>query len=264
MRWFSPKLPIREEDRQWVNDGFQRLEKLLGRQRLLKSRVVEPIAEDFPDPYDRSADAVELMFSRLCRYMHVERSTIKLEIFPDETEELRELLPAWRSDGTAGAAGFYVHAHERSPVSEEADSRMTVAIRSSGLKDPMSLVATMAHELGHVILLGGNIMRHDTSDHERMTDLLTVFLGLGIFTANSAARFRQFQDNRRSGWSTQRLGYLSEPVFGYALAKFAIERDEHKPRWRRHLSTNVRSDFEQSVRWLIANPQYVPVPEPLR
>jgi len=92
---------------------------------------------------------------------------------------------------------------------------------------------------------------------------LTVFLGMGIFSANSAARFRQFQDDRRSGWSTQRLGYLPEPVFGYALAKFALERGEDKPSWSRHLSPNVHSDFKHSKRWLEQNPQYVPIAKPI-
>jgi hypothetical protein len=262
MSWFSPKLPIHEEDRQWVNDGFGRLDRLLGHRRLLDAKVAEPTAEDFPDPYDRTQEAVASLFSRICNYMRVDRSSVTLEIFPDGTDDLKEILPSWRSDGGSGAAGLYVHAHERSHASNEA-AGMVVAIRSSMLKDPMSLVATMAHELGHVILLGGNLLTHGTADHEPLTDLLTVFLGLGIFTANSAARFRQFQDDRRAEWSTQRLGYLPEPLFGYALAKFAIERGESKPAWARHLSTNVRSDFKQSIRWLAANLDYVPLAEPL-
>lgn len=262
MPWFSPKLPVLEEDRQWVNDGFNRLDRLLGRRRLLEAKVVEPTAKDFPDPYDRTQEAVEALFGWVCNYMQVNRRDVTLEIFPDETDDLQEILPSWHSDGGSHPAGLYLHSHERNNPSEEAESGMVIAIRNSMLKDPMSLVATMAHELGHVILLGGNLPTHDTPDHEPMTDLLTVFLDLGIFTANSAARFTQFQDNTRAGWSTQRLGYLPEPVFGYALAKFATERAEHKPAWAKHLSTNVRSDFNQSMRWLAANLNYVALVEP--
>lgn len=263
MLWFSPKLPIHEQDRQWVNDGLNRLERLLGRRRLLEAKVVEPTSEDFPDPYDRTEEAAASLFRRVCNYMRVDRDRVTLEIFPDETENLEDILPSWRSDGGSRAAGLYVHAHQQRRMSEEPDDGMVVAIRSTMLKDPMALVATMAHELGHVILLGGKLLSQDTPDHEPMTDLLTVFLGFGIFTANSAARFKQFQDERRAGWTTQRLGYLPEPVYGYALAKFATERGEHKPAWVKHLSTNVRSDFKQSMRWLTENPHYVPLAEPL-
>lgn len=260
---FSAKLPVSEEESQWVDEGFRRLEKILGRRRMLDARVVEPTAEDFPDPYDRSAEAVEHLFARVCSYMQVDRATVKLEIFPDETEELHEILPSWRTQGSNRAAGLYLHALQREHGAGDPEDRMVVAIRSTMLKDPMSLVATVAHELGHVILLGGNLMPSTTKDHEPMTDLLTVFLGLGIFTSNSAARFKQFQTDRKIGWSTQRLGYLPEPVCGYALAKFATERGERKPSWARHLSPNVRADFTNSCRWLEKNPHYVPLAKPI-
>jgi hypothetical protein len=259
---FSPKLPISDEQRLWTDEGFKRLEKLLGRRRMLDAKVVEPTAEDFPDPYDRSLEAVEKLFSRVCDYMCIDRSGIELEIFQDETEELREMLPHWRGDAETRAAGLYLHAHEPGRATDDEERSMAVAIRSTILKDPMSLVATVAHELGHVILLGGKLLSRETPDHEPMTDLLTVFLGLGIFTANSAARFKQFQVNRRMGWSMRRLGYLPESVFGYALARFAIEREEKKTEWARHLSPNVRSDFKDSKRWLEKKPQFVTMAKP--
>jgi len=53
---------------------------------------------------------------------------------------------------------------------------------------------------------------------EPLTDLLTVFLGFGVFTANAAFRIEQHQDGRSQGWSARRQGYLSEEEFGYALA----------------------------------------------
>lgn len=244
-----------------MNQGFERLSKLLGRKRLLDAKVVEPTAEDFPDPYNKSAAAVEALFRRVCLYMQVERTSVELEIFPDETEELREILPHWSGGTGKQAAGLYLHAHENKSAHDR-DGRMVVAIRSTMLKDPTTLVATIAHELGHVILLGGGLMSSTMPDHEPMTDLLTVYLGVGIFTANSAARFKQFESDRKIGWQMQRLGYLPENIFGYALAKFANERNENKPRWARHLSPNVRADFNNSARWLIRNPEYVHIPEP--
>ena len=253
----SPELPISEDERQWVNEGFMRLERLLGRRRMLEAKIVEPTAEDFPDPYDRSPEAVEKLFSRVCTYMRVDRDGVELEIFQDETEELMEILPHWHGDGGTRAAGFYLHASERERKDDGGPGRMVVAIRSTSRKDPMSLVATVAHELGHVILLGGKLMDPKPPDHEPMTDLLTIFLGLGIFTANSACRFKQHQDDRRIGWSMRRLGYLTERMFGYALAKFAIERDDHKANWARHLTPNVRSDFKRSKQWLVENLNYV-------
>ena len=55
---------------------------------------------------------------------------------------------------------------------------------------------------------------------EPMNDLLTVFLGFGIFTANSAFHFKQYTTDRAQGWSAGRSGYL-------------FERREAKPAWRK-------------------------------
>ena len=153
----SPKLPVTEKERQWVDDGFRRLEKMIGRRRMLEATVILPTAEFFPDPYDKSQGAAETLFQRVCGYMRVDRSGIEFHIFPDETEELRKILPYWHGD-SGGCAGFYSHdpAADHDHAGDEA--RMLVALRSTQLKDPLSLVATMAHELGHVILLGGGLM----------------------------------------------------------------------------------------------------------
>lgn len=83
-----------------------------------------------------------------------------------------------------------------------------------------------------------------------MTDLLTVFFGLGIFTASSAFQFSQWQDANWEGWSTKRLGYLDEPSLGYALAAYAYVRGEQKPRWSGHLVQGVLSYLKQSERFL--------------
>jgi hypothetical protein len=265
---FGPKLPVTDEERQWVDNGFLRLGKMLGRERMLRATVILPTAEHFPDVYDKTPATAETLFQRMCAYMQVDRRPIEFEIFPDETSELRLILPYWRGK-SGGCAGLYTHdsavdeKDEEDGAGDSDGKRMVVAVRSTQLKDPMSLVATVAHELGHVILLGGGLMDPETPDHEPMTDLLTVFLGLGVFTANSAGRFLQYQDDTHHGWSMQRLGYLPEEVYGYALAKFAAERGEDRADWVRHLSTNVRAYYKRSRAYLKKVSQRVVTAEPI-
>jgi len=235
-----PRLPVREEERLWVDEGFRRLGRMVGWSRLQNARVILPTDEYFPDPWNGTQTALTLLFRRVCGYMQVDPERVDLEIIPDSSG-LLELLPAY-SHKSSGPAGLHFGGNE--------DERPLVAISQSQLKDPMTAVATLAHELGHVILLGGKHISRDAEDMEPLTDLVTVFLGLGLFTANSARRFLKFQDDRKEGWSVQRLGYLPEVVYGYALAVFAKERGEVKPAWTAHLSTNLKAYFKQSMEWL--------------
>jgi len=75
---------------------------------MLRAKVILPTAEFFPDPYDKTPATVEMLFQRVCSYMEVERSSIELEVFPDETEELQKILPYWHGN-SGGCAGVYTH-----------------------------------------------------------------------------------------------------------------------------------------------------------
>ena len=131
--------------------------------------------------------------------------------------------------------------------------RKLIVVHDRQLKDPLALIAVLAHELGHLILLGGGLVDRNSEDMEELNDLLTVFLGFGVFNANAAFRFSQYTNAFSQGWSAGTLGYLPEQVWGYALARFAFERKETSPDWSRYLSTNVRSYFKRSTRWLEQN-----------
>lgn len=214
---------------------------------MLQAEVILPVAEHFPDPYDGTDETVDLLFQRVCGYMQVDESRIDLEIFGDQSHELRTALPFWSGRGGGGPAGVY--------FSDADQSHFVVAVSSSKLKNPLAVVATVAHELAHVILLGGNLVARDAADMEPLTDLATVFLGLGVFTANASVQFEQHQDVRTQGWSVQTLGYLSQEMFGYSLARFAMERGENRPKWMKHLSTNVAVYCRDSSRWLSQSPR---------
>lgn len=51
------------------------------------------------------------------------------------------------------------------------------------LDEPEHMIATLAHEIAHIKLLGENRMEEND---EIMTDLKTLFFGLGVFNANAA------------------------------------------------------------------------------
>ncbi len=236
----SPNLPISIEQKQWADESFLRLASLLGAERMLSAIVILPNEQHFPDRYDQSEASLFALFGRVASAMQVDPTEVDLTLFTSEDELTRHLVP-FSSGTNSGAGGLYFH---------DPDARPRISVHEKKLRDPTALVAVLAHEIGHIILLRPGLVARDELDMEPLNDLLTVFLGLGVFTANSAFQFKQFTGNRTQGWSTQRLGYLSEEMFAYALARFAYERQELKPAWEKFLVTNIRAYFKMSMKWL--------------
>jgi hypothetical protein len=239
MFWSTPKIPLNEEDQKWVDGSLNWLLGQFGAEYFLGRKIILPEASFFPEKYSGTESCAEALVRRVCSYMDVDASSIRVEFFSDRDE----IAENHRLGGSehSGAAGLY---------SADSDRRQRVAINVSQLKNPTSLVATIAHELGHVILLGGGRISREYKDHELLTDLITVFLGLGIFTANSAFQFKQWRDHSHQGWSASRQGYMTEEMFGYSLAACAWIRGEEKPAWAKHLAMNVGHYFKESLKCL--------------
>ena len=197
----TAKLPLPEEQRKWVDGGFERLTKMLGRQRMLDAELILPNDRYFPDLYDGSTESVIAMAERVAAYMRVPRESFLVVIYAENEEAWRETVPLWHGE-SRDAAGLYLRHPEQ--------GRHVVGVHAKGLKDPLALAATLAHELAHVILLGGNLLDPDADDMEPMTDLCTVFLGMGFLPASSAFQFKQWTSVQTQGWSWERKGYLSE------------------------------------------------------
>ena len=246
---FGARLPVDEKTKAWIDRSFQRLEMLFGKDRMLCAEIILPIDQYFPDKYEKNEVGLEVLFRRVCEYMGVARTTVELSMIPDHVSEIKEHLPAW-SGQSSEPVGLYSPAeHEELPL---------VSVRESTAQEPMVAVAVMAHELAHVILLGENLIDAEGEDMEPFTDLATVYLGLGIFSANAAFRYQRHETYRKKGWSVSKSGYLSEEQFGYALAKFAFERGERKPEWAKHLASNIRIHFNDAVKWLAKNDSKYP------
>lgn len=115
--------------------------------------------------------------------------------------------------------------------------------------NPARMVATFAHEFGHYLTCelpesppGG------WENWEFATDLTAVFLGFGIFSANTAFSFQQYTNTGTQGWRSQRSGYLSSIELLFALAIFCrlkgISPDIAKP----YIKPTLRKVFRQCCR----------------
>ena len=239
MAFWKTTLPVNPERRQWIDSSMWRLVRLFGRERIVRAPVVLPNGDFFSDSYDSSETAVRRVLERVCLYLGVDPDRIEFEIFSDASDSLADSAPAWGVERGSGPTGLYSGGWCQS-----------IEVRASLLSDPVALIATFAHELCHVLLLGGGLMDPSEPDMEPFTDLATVFHGFGVCHANACVRFRQWDSGARHGWQGSQLGYLTEEDYGYALAVFAQMRGDSNPLWAAHLSTNVRSYFKRSARVL--------------
>lgn len=233
--WFRtrPTCPVDPSTRQWIDRRWQWLEEQFGVDRLRGCNVVLPRPEYFPDPYHGTDEDARRMLDRVCGYMDINPATVELSLYEDRN-------PVHDARGRNGTAGLF----------QPEAGKFRIWIEVSNLSDPLAMVGTMAHELGHVHLLGHGRISDDIDDHEPLTDLLTVFFGLGVFSANSVIREQYWHEGNLSGWSMGRRGYLGMPHYAYAFARFARSRGEDGAKWSQELRLDVRKAFQQAMSFL--------------
>lgn len=234
LMWGTARCPVSPDERAWIERSMRWFVGEFG-STPLNREVVLPTDDFFPGPYQGTEGEVRTVMDRVCIYMGVDPDRVTLEFLTNSDEELRRNSPYFGVGHYHGPAGHY----------RRDGDRTIVAISSSQATTPTALVATIAHELGHERLIGEYRITGYEADHEPLTDLLTAYLGLGIFTANAALSFSQNQQ----GWRTERLGYLDERMFGYGLAYYAWLRNESKPAWAKYLNTNPRTYLKRGLRF---------------
>lgn len=146
-----------------------------------------------------------------------------------------------------------------------ADGRDVIELNLEYADRPADLAALIAHELGHLRLISEGRLRASwpAADEEKLTDLVTVYLGMGVLTANAAYSYA----TARRGFSVlpmgdlsgrtlngeapddpvHQLGYLTPDQFAHALARCARLRGEPDPAWARHLEPGIRAAVRRTL-----------------
>jgi hypothetical protein len=235
LNWFrsKPTCPVNPEEQAWIERRFAWLTEEFGPERLKHGTLILPTTDFFPSDYDGTESEIADIMQRVARYMDVDPTLLRLNFY-------EENHPRFEGQWTKGTTGLF----------REARGRFEIWLEVTQLEDPFSVVATLAHEIGHVVLIGQRRISPALEDHEPLTDLVTVFLGLGLFTANSVIHEHNWSFGQWSGWSVGRRGYLSMSMYGYALALYALARSEPMPSWAVHLRPDVRSALKQGIRYL--------------
>lgn len=222
---FAPKCPLDTLTKTWIERRMLWLAERFGLDRLKNATLVTPTPDFFPDPYTPDDAGFGPTARRVCGYMGVDPDSVQFVLADDND------MPE--------AAGLY-----------EIGERSTIYVARSRLAEPVRLVAVLAHELAHELLLKGGHISREVTDHEQVTDLLPVFLGMGIFGANGTVREETWRDPHGTYSLVTRQGYLTSLELGYALAVFAHARGEASPKWVKHLRPDAGVTLKTALGYL--------------
>ena len=237
------KLPITEEDKIWVDEDLKWLKAEFGLEHFMEIRTVTPTKDFYERTFDGTEKDAEFILGRTMELMNIQNADIKLDFFSDSPIEMADgtilTTPADLDGSWKSASGTY----------EKTENETVISIETGQLKNPISLIATISHELAHQILLGEN--RIEEND-EFLTDFTAIVYGFGIFIGNSRFNFSSFSTNGGFGWQSNGQGYLPEQIIAYAMAWLSKERNE-KTDYSQYLNKSMKKYFDQSIDWLIEN-----------
>ncbi len=230
------KLPITQEDKEWIDNDLAWLRAELGEEHFLGIKTITPTRYFYDRTWDGTEEDAHFILARTMELMDVEGSDVKLEFYTDSPIEMQDggilSSPADITGKWTSAAGTY----------EQNEKEKIISIETSQLKNTISLISTIAHEVAHIILLGEN--RIEEND-EFLTDLTAITYGFGIFLGNSRFNYA----NNNSGWSMNSQGYLPEQIISYAMAWLSYQRNENTA-YDKFLSDSMKKYFTKSIEYL--------------
>ena len=238
--WLRPRCPIDAREKTWIELRMAWLAGQFGLEPLRAADVILPTAAYFPDVYSATEADARQLFIRLCDYARIDPAGIELEFFDD----------ADPADAARHATGTVVRSQGSPGFYEYGAGRRVVHVARWRLPDPEALAATLIHELSHDLLVGRGRLTGQEEDHEALTDLLPVYLGLGVFGANAVLRESHSTAGVWHRWTMASSGYLQARHFGYAMALFAWFREERRPAWAAHLRLDARATLAAALRYL--------------
>jgi len=200
--------------REWLIGELWKLIALRGEDTFLRAPLREPTPQDFPDHFEPTERGVRVLLRRILAYAGLEGLEVELDTFsqPDEVRELDERgqAKAW---GHSGAAAWFAGI-------DAGRCQFGVAVERIG--EPITLVATLCHEVAHAWRAVHGLTTADRDIEERLTDLSTVYLGFGLLTTNGAYLYRAsgvYEGTKAyTQWSHTRGGYLGPEAMSFLLA----------------------------------------------
>lgn len=243
------KCPISEADKEWLEDSLLWLEKEFGSSAIKECPITLPTKEYWDKPFSGNENDAFYVLEYVRKQMFINREVNIDLIFYSEQQplEFSEGIISVQDENTELTAGMYIQYDK---------NNIEILIEKNQLKNPVALIATIAHELAHYKLLGeGRLKNND----EPLTDLTTIIFGFGIFTANtSVVKMQTWSGAYHAGWHIHGAsGYLNFKLNGFALALFSSYRNENNPTWINFLENDVLKEYSKSIKYIELYPDKI-------
>ncbi|SFS09050.1 hypothetical protein SAMN05216570_2505 [Dyella sp. OK004] len=237
--WFRKGTLLGSELTEWQFECFDWLLRHTGGIQALKQRsLVLPTPQAFPDRGLKGHAFAEAIFARVKQYAGMEGWPCELQAQEEDPNQL--VAPALLVKGSPSSPAGTFRATK---------SGALITYHPRQLGDPMSLVATFAHELAHYRTAGFEEPPPGGWEiWEPATDLGAVFLGFGLFLANSRFNFSQHSDGQTMGWSWRQQGYVSEPEVLHMHAILSVLLDSPCGETLRYLKPALRGIYKRVYR----------------
>lgn len=233
------KILLNKKEIDWITNCFEWIKQEFGIETILNAEIIIPDNNNIPVKINSSEKSIKELVDFIAERMQIEKDSIEIHFYNQSTMDLGGNLFTKYEDEKYSSGVYW-------GKNENGKYEISLELSQFKIKNKTKLIATIAHELSHVKLLGEKRIKNN---NEYLTDLIPIIFGFGIFNANSI-----FQYNQDSyGWSTSSQGYLNEPMYGFALAAFTNIRNDLNPFWSKYLSPTVREEFEKSIIYIKKN-----------
>ena len=222
-------VPLNEERRLSIDDAFLYLQELFGTEIMLKKPMLTIDDPIFKTQLKDKFDLINLAHT-ISTIMDLDPAQIKIDFFT--------------SNENYSAAGLY---HGKMN-----DGRYKISLLENIYLDLEKSIATIAHELAHIKLLGEERIEENS---EELTDIVPLLFGFGIFNANAVFKFTG--NNSERSWSTSQLGYLSQADWGYLFALYRYVTVDKEPEWLNYLNKTTAKDSQLAYDFIVKNPDKV-------
>ncbi|MEO1051109.1 MAG: hypothetical protein AAFX87_10795 [Bacteroidota bacterium] len=242
MFWNNKKSPITPEDEEWLISCFHWFQQTFGID-LKEQEIFSPTTGFIGFEYKGTEGDVLDLVNLVAYKMNVDESSSINVYFFDEFQPMEftdEAVMSNYEEGSKLANGLYT---------ELTDGIYEIGIERTLIKDPISLIATIAHEVAHIKLLGEDAIEEND---EPLTDIVASLFGFAIFLANTSLnKMTTWSGNTHTGWRIGGgAGYVHHKLYAFLIGYWLNQKGHNEEDWFEYLEKDILSDVKKTLKYL--------------